>query len=105
MQSAKRFSRSITVPSIVALRRLALFSRHRRGALMNPEIIRAIQMGAMDALRLYLALLTAPYHIGKAFVTRPSGEPFLWTWDNRVRPYPGDESGEAGSAGMAAPQA
>jgi hypothetical protein len=69
---------------------------------MNPEIIRAIEMGARDAFRLYLALLTAPYHIGKAFVTRPSGEPFLWTWDNRVRTCSGDKSGETRSASVAA---
>ncbi len=36
---------------------------------MNQENIRAIELGAMNALRLYLALLTAPYHIAKAFVT------------------------------------
>lgn len=70
---------------------------------MNPEVIRAIEMGAMDALRLYLAMLTAPYHIGKAFVTRPSDQPFHWTWDNRMRPGSGDETGEATSAGTAAP--
>lgn len=65
---------------------------------MNPEIIRAIQTGAMDALRLYLALLTAPYHIGKAFMARPSDEPFYWSWDDRVRPRPDDKSVNAGSA-------
>jgi hypothetical protein len=71
---------------------------------VNPEIIRAIELGAMNALRLYLALLTAPYHISKAFVTRPMGEPFLWSWDNRVRPRAdGDEAGNAGPAGIAAP--
>jgi hypothetical protein len=70
---------------------------------MNQESVRAIEMGAMDALRLYLALLTAPYHIAKAFVMRPSGEPFHWTWDNRVQPCSGDKSGEAGSVGMTTP--
>jgi hypothetical protein len=70
---------------------------------MNEEAIRAIKMGAMDALRLYFALLTAPYHIAKAFVTRPSGEPFLWTWDNRVRPGSGDKSDETESVGLTAP--
>jgi len=57
----------------------------------------------MDALRLYLALLTAPYHISKAFVTRPFGEPFHWTWENRVQPSSSDKSGETESAGLAAP--
>jgi hypothetical protein len=61
---------------------------------MNPEIIRAIEFGAMNALRLYLALLTAPYHISKAFVTRPMGEPFHWTWENRLQACPGDDSVE-----------
>lgn len=70
---------------------------------MNPEIIRVIEMAAMDAFRLYLALLTAPYHIGKAFVTRPSGEPFLWTWENRVLPCSGHKSGDTETAGVAAP--
>ena len=59
---------------------------------MNPEIIRAIELGAMNALRLYVALLTAPYHISKAFVSRPMGEPFHWTWENRLQPCSeGDE--------------
>ena len=88
-----------------AQRNLAIRSERPEGALVNQEIIRAIELGAMNALRLYLALLTAPYHISKAFVMRPMGEPFHWTWDNRVRPCPGDESGETGSAGIAAPQA
>jgi hypothetical protein len=70
---------------------------------MNQENIRAIEMGAMDALRLYFALLTAPYHIAKAFVTRPSGEPFHWTWDNRVQPRSGGKSGETESVGMTTP--
>jgi hypothetical protein len=61
---------------------------------MNPEVIRALQVGAMDALRLYLALLTAPYHIGKAFVTRPSDEPFHWSWDNRLQPRADEKSGD-----------
>jgi len=64
---------------------------------MNPEVIRALQMGAMDALRLYLALLTAPYHIGKAFVTRPSDEPFNWSWDNRLQPRADEKSGDTQS--------
>ena len=68
---------------------------------MNQEVVRAIEMGAMDAFRLYLALLTAPYHISKAFMTRPSGEPFLWTWDNRVRSCSSDKSKERESAGAA----
>jgi hypothetical protein len=71
---------------------------------MNHEVLQAIEMGAKDALRLYFALLTAPYHISKAFINRPSGEPFLWTWDNRVRlRAEGDENANAESAGIAAP--
>jgi hypothetical protein len=69
---------------------------------MNPEIVRAIKMGAMDALRFYLALLTAPYHIAKAFVTRPIDEPFHWTWENRVLPRSRQKADESGSAGVAA---
>ena len=65
---------------------------------MSPQIIRVIEMAAMDTLRLYFALLTAPYHIGKAFVMRPSGEPFLWTWENRLQSCAGSESGETESA-------
>jgi hypothetical protein len=70
---------------------------------VNQEIIRAIELGAMNALRLYLALLTAPYHIAKAFVTLPCGEPFHWTWENRVRPGSMEKGDETESAGMAAP--
>ena len=70
---------------------------------MNQEIIRAVELGAMNALRLYVALLTAPYHISKAFVTRPMGEPFHWTWDNRVKPCARDDSGATQSAGIAVP--
>lgn len=70
---------------------------------MNPEIIRAIEFGAMNALRLYLALLTAPYHISKAFVTRPPDEPFHWSWDNRVRSCGDVESGDTESTGVVAP--
>jgi len=58
---------------------------------MNPEIIRAIELGAMNALRLYVALLTAPYHISKAFVMRPMGKPFRWTWENRLQPCSGGD--------------
>jgi hypothetical protein len=65
---------------------------------MNQENIRAIELGAMNALRLYLTLLTAPYHIAKAFVTLPMGEPFHWTWDNRVHPRSNDKSGETESS-------
>ena len=49
---------------------------------MNREVIQAIENGAMSALRLYAALLTAPYYISKAFVTRPAGEPFRWRWES-----------------------
>jgi hypothetical protein len=67
---------------------------------MNPEVVRVLQVGAMDALRLYLALLTAPYHIGKAFVTHPSDEPFYWSWDNRVRSSADGKSEEGESTGV-----
>ena len=60
---------------------------------MNREVIQAIENGAMNALRLYVALLTAPYYISKAFVMRPLGEPFHWTWDNRLRPSASDNGG------------
>jgi hypothetical protein len=49
---------------------------------MNREVIQAIEDGAMNALRLYAALFTAPFYISKAFVMRPPGEPFRWRWDN-----------------------
>lgn len=70
---------------------------------MNQEIIRAIELGAMNAFRLYVALLTAPYHISKAFVMRPMGEPFRWTWESRVQPCSRDERNETESAGIVAP--
>ena len=49
---------------------------------MNRDILQALQQGAMDALRLYAALISAPFSISKAFVMRPSGEPFRWPPDN-----------------------
>jgi hypothetical protein len=49
---------------------------------MNREVIKAMEDGAMNALRLYAALLTAPFFISKAFVMRPPGEPFRWRWGN-----------------------
>ena len=53
---------------------------------MNREVIQAIENGAMSALRLYTALLTAPYYISKAFVMRPAGEPFRWKWEDAGQP-------------------
>ena len=46
---------------------------------MNREVLQAIEDGALDALRLYAALISAPFSITKAFVMRPPGEPFRWT--------------------------
>jgi hypothetical protein len=45
---------------------------------MNREILKAIEDGALDALRLYAALILAPFSITKAFVMRAPGEPFQW---------------------------
>ncbi len=53
---------------------------------MKREIVQELVAGAMDALRLCAALVTAPYYISKAFVMRPLGEPFHWKWDNAPQP-------------------
>jgi hypothetical protein len=53
---------------------------------MNREILQAMQEGAMNALRLYAALILAPFHISKAFVMRPPGEPFRWPPDSGRAP-------------------
>lgn len=52
---------------------------------MNREILQAIEDGAMNALRLYAALISAPFVISKAFVSRPPGEPFRWPPNNEQR--------------------
>jgi hypothetical protein len=43
---------------------------------MNREILQALEDGAMDALRLCAALISAPFSISKACVMRAPGEPF-----------------------------
>ncbi len=43
---------------------------------MNREILQVIEDGAMNAHRLYAALISAPFSISKAFVMRAPGEPF-----------------------------
>jgi len=45
---------------------------------MRDEIIREFKAGAMDALRLFVALFSAPFIIGRNFVMRSPGEPFRW---------------------------
>lgn len=45
---------------------------------MNREILQIIEDAAMDVLRLYAALISAPFFITKAFVMRAPGEPFRW---------------------------
>jgi hypothetical protein len=47
---------------------------------MTREMLQAMKDGAMDALWLYAALISAPFFIAKAFVARPSGEPFRWRY-------------------------
>ena len=59
---------------------------------MSPTVIHELAAGARDAIRLSVALLTAPYYISKAFVTRPLDEPFHWTWDNKLPPPTNDNS-------------
>lgn len=66
---------------------------------MNQKLIDEIVSGTMDALRLTAALLTAPYYISKAFVMRPLGEPFHWTWDYRVQPDAGASCTEVEAEG------
>jgi hypothetical protein len=45
---------------------------------MRSEIFRDLKEGALDALRLFAALFSAPFIIGRDFVMRPPGEPFRW---------------------------
>jgi hypothetical protein len=45
---------------------------------MTPEIFRELKEGALDALRLFAALVSAPFIIAREFITRPPGEPFHW---------------------------
>jgi hypothetical protein len=48
---------------------------------MSEEVFENVKEGFMDALRLFAALFSAPFVIGKEFMTRPPGEPFYWPPD------------------------
>lgn len=48
---------------------------------MKDEILRDLQEGSLDALRLFAALFSAPYIIAREFILRPPGEPFRWPRD------------------------
>lgn len=52
---------------------------------MNREVLQALEDGAVNALRLYVALISAPFCITKAFVMRAPGEPFRWAPGTRAR--------------------
>jgi hypothetical protein len=54
-----------------------------KGWFMHREILRELKGGALDALRLYAALMSAPFLIAKAFVMRPPGAPFKWPPDGK----------------------
>jgi len=45
---------------------------------MTEEAFQDVKQGFLDALRLFAALFSAPFVIGKEFMTRPPGEPFRW---------------------------
>ena len=45
---------------------------------MTQEIFRELKEGALDALRLFVALISAPFVIAREFMMRPPGEPFHW---------------------------
>jgi hypothetical protein len=45
---------------------------------MTDEILRDLKAGSLDALRLFAALFSAPFIIGREFIMRPAGEPFRW---------------------------
>jgi len=47
---------------------------------MTRDMLQAVKDGAMDALLLYAALISAPFFIAKAFLTRPPGVPFNWRY-------------------------
>jgi hypothetical protein len=42
---------------------------------MTREILRDLEAGAMDALRLYAAIVRAPFFVAKALLGRKSGAP------------------------------
>lgn len=50
---------------------------------MTEEAFQDVKQGFFDALRLFAALFSAPFVIGKEFMTRPPGEPFYWPPDTR----------------------
>jgi hypothetical protein len=45
---------------------------------MKEEILEVLKGSTLDTLRLFAALFSAPFVIGKEFITRPMGEPFHW---------------------------
>ena len=53
---------------------------------MSREILQVIEDAVMNVLRLYAALILAPFSIGKAFVMRAPGEPFRWPPGSRRAP-------------------
>ena len=53
---------------------------------MNREILQVIEDAVIDVLRLYAALILAPFSIGRAFVMRAPGEPFRWPPDSGRAP-------------------
>ena len=55
---------------------------------MKCDILEALEDGAVNALRLYAALLSAPFSITKAFVMRAPGEPFHWAPNRERRSAP-----------------
>jgi hypothetical protein len=48
---------------------------------MTEEIYENFKEGFLDALRLFAALFSAPFVIGREFMMRPPGEPFRWPPD------------------------
>ena len=50
---------------------------------MKEEVLRELKAGALDALRLFAALFSAPFIIGRDFIMRPPGEPFRWPREER----------------------
>jgi hypothetical protein len=60
---------------------------------MIREIYRALAEGAMDALRLHIALVRAPFDVAKAFVMCPPGTRFEYI------PYGARAASTTGEAG------
>jgi hypothetical protein len=62
---------------------------------MTRDIFRDLAEGAVDALRLYAALITAPFSVAKAFAMRTPGAPLEWARSGQREPPAIEDAGHS----------